>query len=143
MRGWRAIPNHQRRHAAQHKQRTRPGGGTGRSDLASRRGHAAQSGRSQDQRRAEALAEHRHRLVEVARVDQHPRAKGNPLERRSILAERDFVLRPAVDEVEHCTRQPAFRKLAQVVNVNDGHISGSLYVSENSDKELTSTLMVS
>ena len=41
----------------------------------------------------------------------------NELERRAIVAQGDFILGAAVDELEDSLRQPAPRQLAQIVDV--------------------------
>jgi hypothetical protein len=63
-------------------------------------------------------AEDRRSQVALRRRDGVPRAERHVVEDSAVFAQRDFVVGPAVDVVEHHARQPAFGQQAQVGDVD-------------------------
>src|SRR6185437_9988471 len=79
---------------------------------------ARAAGRRNSERAGEFLPEDRRRLVALGHVDEVARQKVVLLERLGVAVEPALVLEPALDEVEGDLRQPPFRHLVQVFDID-------------------------
>ena len=87
--------------------------GAGGFDLAARPQHAGHSGRTDQHRPLECLAEQLDSLVATGRAAHRLRQQRQFVEGRFVAADDDFIFGAAVDEIEYRARQAALRKLAQ------------------------------